>query len=436
MKENSPISRPVNRRIFLKSSGAAVIGSATAFSAFSKPATFGKSSNTLKVGLVGCGGRGTGAASQALSADPDVVLTAMGDIFQDHLDASYNNLLEIHPDKVKVSKENKFIGFDAYKRVIESDVDVVLLTTPPGFRPDHLAAAVDAGKHTFCEKPMAVDAPGVRKLLAAAKKAKEKKLSMVSGYCLRHDYGRQAIFGKVLKGEIGDISTITTVRNGGELWYKTPQPGWTKMENQLRNWYYYNWLSGDFIVEMIVHSLDMMAWAMGDKTPVRATGTGGRQARIDPKFGNIYDHFAIEFEYDNGVKAYNFCRQHNDCSTKDTVEIMGTAGKAFSAGDTQQITTGKKKWQYQGEKNNMFQTEHDVLFASIRKGEPLNDGEKMANSSMLGIFGRMVAYSGQTLTWHEALNSNQVLGPATDQYSWDLDFPGPDIARPGVTKVL
>ena len=436
MKENTPSSGAVNRRMFLKSSGAAVIGSASALNAFSGPTSFGKSNNTLKVGLVGCGGRGTGAASQALSADPDVVLTAMGDIFQDQLDASYNNLLEIHPDKVKVSKDKKFIGFDAYKKVIDSDVDVVLLTTPPGFRPDHFAAAVDAGKHTFCEKPMAVDAPGVRKLLAAAKKAKEKKLSVLSGYCLRHDYGRQALFGKVLKGEIGNINAISTVRNGGELWYKTPQPGWTKMENQLRNWYYYNWLSGDFIVEMIVHSLDMMSWAMGDKMPLRATGTGGRQARVDPKFGNIYDHFAIEFEYENGVKGFNFCRQQEDCSSKNTVEVMGTAGTAFSAGDRHEINAGKKKWQYQGEKNDMFQTEHDELFAAIRSGKPINDGEKMANSTMVGILGRMVAYSGQTITWDQAMNSNQVLGPAFDDYSWDLDYPGPAIARPGMTKVL
>jgi predicted dehydrogenase len=422
--------------MFLKSSGAAVMGSATALNAFARPGSFANSDNTLKVGLVGCGGRGTGAASQALSADPDVVLTAMGDIFQDQLDTSYNNLLEIHPDKVKVSKDKKFIGFDAYKKVIDSDVDVVLLTTPPGFRPDHFAAAVEAGKHTFCEKPMAVDAPGVRKLLAAAKKAKEKKLSVLSGYCLRHDHGRQALFGKVLNGELGKINAISTVRNGGELWYKTPQPGWTKMENQLRNWYYHNWLSGDFIVEMIVHSLDMMAWAMGDKMPVRATGTGGRQARVDPKFGNIYDHFAIEFEYENGVKGFNFCRQQEDCSSKNTIEIMGTAGTAFSSGDRHEINAGKKKWRYEGEKNDMFQTEHDELFAAIRNGKPLNDGEKMANSSMLGILGRMVAYSGQTITWDQAMNSNQVLGPETDDYSWDLDFPGPPIARPGLTKVL
>lgn len=435
MKEKTSISGTTNRRAFLKSTGAAVIGSATAFNlGFPKPA-FGRSNNTLKVGLIGCGGRGTGAATQALKADSDVVLTAMADVFQDRLDQSYENLLKIHPDKIKVAKENKFIGFDAYKKVIESDVDVVLLATPPGFRPDHLIAAVDAGKHVFCEKPMAVDAPGVRKVLAAAKKAKEKSLSLVSGFCLRYDFQKRALFGRVLDGEIGEILTITSTRNGGELWYKPRQPEWTELENQMRNWYYYNWLSGDFIVEMIVHSLDMMSWAMGNKMPVKAIGTGGRQARVAEQWGNIYDHFAIEYEYDNGVKGYNFCRQQNSCSTKNTVEIIGSQGRAFYGGDRHEIT-GKSKWQYQGEKNDMFQTEHDELFASIREGKPMNDGEWMANSTMMAILGRMVAYSGQTITWEEAFNSNQVLGPEIDQYRWDLNWPGPEVAVPGITKVL
>jgi myo-inositol 2-dehydrogenase/D-chiro-inositol 1-dehydrogenase len=435
MKEFDAKSGSINRRKFIKSTGAAVIGSATAINLGFATPIFGKSTNTLKVGLIGCGGRGTGAASQALNADPDVELTAMADVFQDRLDQSYDNLLKIHPGKVKVSKENKFIGFDAYKKVIESDVDVVLLTTPPGFRPDHLTAAVDAGKHIFCEKPVAVDAPGVRKVLAAAKKAKEKNLSVVSGFCFRYDLPKRALYGRVLDGEIGEIKSISSTRNGGELWYKPRQADWTEMEYQMRNWYYYNWLSGDFIVEMIVHSMDMMAWAMGDIMPVKAMGIGGRQSRVAEKWGNIYDHFAIEYEYENGVKGYNFCRQQNGCSFKNTVEIAGTNGNAFYGGNKHEIT-GKNKWQYRGEKNDMYQTEHDELFASIRKGKPMNDGEWMANSTMMGILGRMAAYSGQTISWDEAINSNNVLGPEIDQYSWDLNYPGPAVAIPGVTKVL
>ncbi len=432
MKENNIDLSRTSRRKFIKSTGAAVIGVAAL--GFPRP-LFAQSSNTLKVGLIGCGGRGTGAAGQALNADPNVVLTAMGDVFRDRLDESYNNLLKINPEKVKVAEENKFVGFDAYKKVIESDVDVVLLATPPGFRPDHLIAAVDAGKHTFCEKPMAVDAPGVRKLFAAAKKAKEKDLAIVSGLCLRYDVQKRALFGKVLNGEIGDITTVSTVRNGGELWYKPRQPQWTEMENQMRNWYYYNWLSGDFLAEMIVHSLDMMTWVMGDKMPVKATGTGGRQSRTGEKWGNIYDHFAIEYEYENGVKGYNFCRQQNYCSNKNTVEIMGTEGRAFYGGNKHEII-GKNQWQHRGERNDIMQAEHDALFASIRNGKPINEGELMANSTMVAILGRMAAYSGQTITWEEAINSNKVLGPKIDQYNWDLKWPGPEVAVPGVTKVI
>ena len=435
MKEDTPNTGKTNRRIFLKSTGAAVIGSATALHAsFAKP-IWGRSNDMLKVGLIGCGGRGTGAASQALNADPDVALTAMADAFQDRLDESYNNLLKINPEKVKVADENKFVGFDAYQKVIDSDVDVVLLATPPGFRPAHLTAAVEAGKHIFCEKPMAVDAPGVRKVLAAAKKAKEKSLSLVSGFTYRFDNPRRALFGKVLEGQIGEIKTISSTRNGGTLWYKPRQPEWSDMEYRLRNWYYYNWLSGDFIAEMIVHSLDMMSWAMGDQVPRQATGTGGRQARTDEKWGNIYDHFAVEYEYDNEVRGFNFCRQQAGCSTRNTVEIAGTEGNAYVGSDDFTIT-GKNLWKYEGEKNDPYQTQHNELFASIRESKPINQGEFMANSTMLAILGRMVAYSGQTITWEEAMNSDKVLGPESGEYHWDLNWQGPEVAVPGVTKVL
>lgn len=435
MKENTLHSGKTNRRTFIKSTGAAVIGSAATFNlAFPKP-TFVQNENTLKVGLIGCGGRGTGAASQALSADPDVILTAMGDAFQDRLDQSLDNLRKIHPDKVKVENENKFVGFDAYKKVIESGVDVVLLATPPGFRPDHLKAAIDAEKHVFCEKPMAVDAPGVRKVMAAVKMSKQKNLSLVSGFTLRYDNQRRALFGRVLDGEIGEIKSVSSTRNGGYLWYKPRQPEWGEMEYHLRNWYYYNWLSGDFIAEMIVHSLDMMSWAMGDKMPIRATGTGGRQVRTDKKWGNIYDHFAIDYEYENDVRGVNFCRQQEGCSTRNTVEVYGTEGNAYAGGNVYKIT-GKNEWEYQGEKNNPYQTQHNELFASIREGKPMNDGDFMANSTMMAILGRMVAYSGQTITWDEALQSDNVLGPDIDDYSWDLVWNDPGVAIPGITKVI
>ncbi len=435
MKENdkNTFALSFNRRTFIKSTGAAVVaGTLSHHIGFAQPIS-SMNSNTLKVGLIGCGGRGAGAASQALQADSNVVLTAMADVFSDRLDESYKELIEMHPEKVKVDKANRFIGFDAYKKVIESDVDVVLLATPPGFRPDHLMAAVEAGKHALCEKPVAVDAPGVRKVLAAAKIAKEKKLSVVSGFCFRYDFPKRALFERVLKGEIGEIRNVYTVRNGSELWSKPRQSGWSDMEYQLKNWLYYSWLSGDFITEMMVHSLDMMSWAMGDKNPVKATGTGGRQSRVEEIYGNVYDHFAIEYEYDDGVKGIHFSRQQKGCSNTNRVEIAGSEGNALIHGKKHEIT-GKTKWQYDGIENDMYQTEHDELFASIREGKPLNDGELMSRSSMLGVLGRMAAYTGQTITWEEAMNSNQVLGPTIDQYTWELKWPGMEIAKPGIAK--
>ena len=420
-----------NRRSFLKNSGIALLGSTLAYqsalSANPKKAI-------LKVGLIGCGGRGTGAALQALQADPDVVLTAMGDVFEDRLNGSYQELIKEARDKVKVNNQNKFVGFDAYLKVIQSGVDVVLLCTPPGFRPDHLTAAIDAGKHVFCEKPVALDAPGVRKVLLAAKKAQDKKLALLSGFCLRYDFANRAIMQKILKGNIGEIKTVSTFRNGGELWHKPRQAGWSDMTNQMRNWYYHNWLSGDFIVEMTVHSLDMMSWAMGDQLPLRATGTGGRQVRVDEKYGNIYDHFAIEFEYANGVKGFHFARQQENTSSRNSVEILGTEGTALINVSRSQEIKSKNPWKYSGPVNDMYQTEHDEFFASIRNGKPMNDGEWMANSTMLGILGRMVAYTGQTLTWEQAINSIEVLGPKTEDYSWNLKWDGPPIAKPGITK--
>ena len=424
-----------NRRSFLKNSGMALIGSTLAYHTGVSAQTSGTKKTTLKVGLIGCGGRGTGAAVQALEADPDVVLTAMGDVFEDRLNEAYKAVIEVAGDKVKVSNENKFVGFDAYLKVIESDVDVVLLATPPGFRPDHLMAAINAGKHVFCEKPVAVDAPGVRKVLMAAKKAREENLSLVSGFCFRYDSSNRAIFGKILNGDIGDIRTVSTFRNGGELWYKPRQKEWTDMTYQMRNWYYYNWLSGDFIVEMAVHSLDMMSWAMGDKMPLKATGTGGRQVRTDDKYGNIYDHFAVEFEYANGAKGYHFTRQQAGTSSRNSVEVLGTDGNASIIVGSNYEITGKNAWKYTGPKNNMYQTEHDELFASIRNGKPMNDGEWMANSTMLGIWARMAGYTGQTISWEEAINSNEILGPKTEDYTWDLKWKVPPIAKPGITKV-
>lgn len=436
LSDKSLLSIATNRRSFIKKSGIVLLGSTFAAQSGMAMPLFGSKKSTLKVGLIGCGGRGTGAAVQALSADPDVVLTAMGDIFEDRMEEAYNALLQTVPGQVKVNKKNKFIGFDAYQKVIDSGVDVVLLTTPPAFRPAHLTAAIQAGKHAFCEKPVAVDAPGVRQVLAAAKMAKEKNLSIVSGFCFRYEFSNRAVFGRILKGDVGKINAVSTFRHGGEAAHIARLPEWKEMTYQMRNWYYYNWLSGDFIVEQAVHSLDMMSWAMGDQLPVKATGTGGRQVRTDEIYGNIYDHFAVEFEYENGAKGFHSTRQQNGTSNRNSVDVLGTEGSAIINIGLNYEITGKHPWKYDGEKNNMYQTEHDELFAAIRNGKPINDGEWMANSTMLAILGRMVGYSGQTITWEQAINSNITLGPKMEDYSWDLKWPEPPVAQPGITKVI
>jgi len=431
MKDTQP-----SRRSFLKKTGAAALTSGLGFNILSaQPQGFKNvSADTLKVGLIGCGGRGTGAAYQASMADPNVRVTAMADIFQDRLDTSYENLLKENPDKIMVDEDHKFIGFDSYKKVLASDVDVVILATPPCFRPAHLAAAVEAGKHVFCEKPVAVDAPGIRSVIATAKKAKEKGLALMSGFCWRHDVPKIDTYDRLLNGAIGDIHTIYNTYNTGALWFHPRKSEWSDFEFEIRNWLYYNWMSGDHIAEQAVHSLDLMSWALGDQLPVSATGTGGRQSRTETQFGNIYDHFAVVFEYADGKKGFHFSRQQKDCSRAYHVEMMGNQGQCYIDVFRKHAITGKEDWKWRGEKSNMYQNEHNTLFASIREGKPYNDGVRMANSTMLAIMGRMVAYTGESLTWEQALNSQEILGPEIDQYTWDLKWPLADVAKPGITK--
>lgn len=424
-----------SRRDFVKKTGSAVLASGLGMNVLTaRSSSFQMNSDTLKVGLIGCGGRGTGAALQATRADNNVVLTMMADIFQDRLDESYKNLKKENPGKVMVEEGNKLIGFDAYKKVLESDVDVVLLTTPPSFRPGHLRAAIEAGKHVFCEKPVAVDAPGIRHVIESAKMAKSKGLALMSGFCWRHDDPKNATYSRLLDGAIGDIHTVYNTYNTGELWYRDRQPGWTDFQTTMRNWLYFNWLSGDHITEQAVHSLDLMAWAFGDVLPVSATGTGGRQVRTDPKFGNVYDHFAIVFDYPDGKKGFHFSRQQKNCSRAYGLDMIGDKGRCNIHVSNNHEIISKKNWKWEGERNDMYQTEHDTLFASIRSGKPFNDGIRMANSTMLAIWGRMVAYTGQTITWDEAINSNETLGPKLEEYSWDLKWPMQDVAKPGITK--
>jgi predicted dehydrogenase len=429
---NQPHSSQETRREFIKTSAAAAI--AAPFVLTSSARGQNSPGETLRIGLIGCGGRGSGAAAQALSADRNVALTAIGDAFEDQIKHALPNLQKTHPDKVKVQPEHCFSGLDAYKKVLESGVDVVILATPPGFRPLHLKAAIDAGKHVFAEKPMAVDAPGVRMVLAAAEEAKRKKLSLASGFCWRSHYPKRATFQKIRDGAVGEIQSVYSTYNTGPVKDSIARnPDWTPMQTQVRNWYQFTWLSGDHIVEQAVHSLDMMSWAMGDIPPARIVGHGGRQVRT--YLGNIYDHFAIVYEYENGARGFHFCRQIPGCSNDYSVSLAGTKGRCLvDCSRGVHRITGDNSWSYEGPKNEMYQTEHDEFFAAIRAAKPINHGSWMANSTMLAIAGRMAAYTGQTITWEQAINSQESLLP-TD-LSWDAPIEVPPVPMPGKTKLV
>jgi len=395
--------------------------------------------DVIKVGLIGCGGRGTGAAYQAINSEQGTVrLVAMADVFQDKLEASLSNLKrylgEERAHLADVAPDRRHVGFGAAERLIASDVDVVLLATPPHFRPAHLRAAVQAGKHVFTEKPMAVDGPGVRSVLETAALAKQTQRSLVCGFCWRYNVRHRALYERVLDGAVGDIQAVYSTYNATPLGTSPRKPGWSDTEWQLRNWQHMTWLSGDHITEQAVHSLDKMGWVMGDVPPLSCTAVGGRQARTGAETGNVYDHFSVTYDYANGAKGFHMSRQMANCSNDNSDYVWGTKGTATVKGwsDTHEIT-GPDAWTYEGEGNDMYQQEHNELFASIRAGKPMNDGVWMARSTLLAIMGRMAAYTGQTITWEQALNSTERLGPERYAFaSMDVE----PVAIPGRTKFV
>ena len=433
-----PIHQPTSRRTFLKTSTTAVVAGA-----ISAPLILGTKSSaaspgdTIKVGLIGCGGRGSGAAKQALNADKNVILTSMGDAFEDRLKSS---LAALKQDKdigqrVDVKPENCFIGLDACQKVLESGVDLVILATPPGFRPAHLKAAIAANKHVFCEKPMATDAPGVRSVIETVEEAKKRKLGIVAGFCWRYNLAERAAFEQIHSGAIGDIRAVYGVYNTTGLWSRPRKPNWSDMEWQIRNWLYFTWLSGDHLVEQAVHTVDKMAWAMKDEPPLKAMAHGGRQARTTAEYGHIFDHFEVVYQYPDGAHGFIFCRQQNNCAVDVSDTIFGTKGTGRILGFSgMPFTKGEKNWKYSGPRPDMYQVEHDELFASIRKGQPINDGVRMARSTMVAIMGRMAAYSGKEITWDDALNSQEDLQP--EKLAWDVELPVPPVAIPGKTKFI
>lgn len=418
-----------SRRDFIRGATAAAVGTAAAARFQGLVGAYAAGSDEIRVGLIGCGGRGTGAAANAIQAAEGVRLVAMADAFQDRLDASRGRLEKQFPDKAKVADDHCFVGLDAYKQLLEFDeVNYVLLTTPPGFRPLHIRAAIDAGKNIFAEKPIAVDPAGVRQCLAMVDEVTKKGLSFLAGTQYRHFDPYIQSMSRIHDGAIGELIGARGYYNTGELWHRGNKPEWSELEYQMRNWLYYTWLSGDHLVEQAVHNVDALNWAFNGH-PIRAIGTGGRLVRTAPEYGHIYDHFAIVYEYPGDKFATMMCRQMNGTDKKVANEFSGSEGTAYVLPDY--YITGKNEWRYTNpEPPNMYVQEHADAIAALRAGKPLNELQMVAETSLTAIMGRMSAYTGKTFTWEQALNSPESLFP--DKLEWG-PMPTPPVALPGIT---
>lgn len=401
---------------------------------------FGNQSEVIRVGLIGCGGRGTGAGIiDCAAAAPGVQLVAMGDLFQDHMDeapAAIKRNLEKRNlpvnDIYKVTPETTFVGFDAYQKVIDSGVDMVILTAPPNFRPQHLRYAVEAGKHVFMEKPVAVDPVGIRSVLESAKMAQQKGLTLVAGTQMRRLQSNREIIQRIHDGAIGDINGGQVFRSGSAMrtWRseeKVKKSGWSEMEYQIRRWLMWSWLSGDFIVEMHVHNLDIMNWIM-NAHPVRCIGLGGRQTRIGLEYGNIYDHISVEYEYPNDVRVEYMGTQIDNYAYRSDQRVTGTKGSAvmdFRKG----MIKGQHPFVYDRESPDPSVLQYQEMIDSIRQGKAINEGRQIAESTLTAIIGRMSAYTGQVVEWDWALNESKLdLSPARMEFG---DLPGMEVAMPG-----
>ena len=440
-------SFPVSRRNFLSTTaGAAGVATVGGLARMVHAA----GSETIKVALIGCGFRGTGAATQVLSTQGPVKLWAMADVFADRIEKSLKALREGdeatyerekhsgYAAKIDVPPERRFVGFEAYKQAIDCGVDLVLLTTYPHFRPIHFEYAVEKGKHVFMEKPVAVDAPGIRQLLAAGEKAREKNLKVAVGLQRHHHRIYEETVKRIHDGAIGDIVLMRCYWNSpfGAGPGQCP-PGMTEIEHQLRNPYCFCWLSGDHIVEQHVHNLDVCHWVSG-KTPVSAQGMGGRQWRNGVRDGDIFDHHAVEFTYADGVKMFSQCRHIPDCWNSVTEYVLGSKGTA--AVHAGKIDGVNGKWQFRGASRNPYQVEHDRLIEAILNDKPYNETRHGAMATMMAILGRMATYAGRVISWDDAMKSKIRLAP--DRYAFDACSPAMPVngaypcAVPGATKVL
>ncbi len=375
-------------------------------------------SDILKVGLIGCGGRGCGAAVNAVNADAQARLTAVADAFDWRISEGLKVLSTEKPAQVNVDPDHQFVGLQAYRQLLDSDVDVVLITVPSHFSPLYLKAAVDAGKHVFCEKTHAVDAPGVRMVLEAGETARRKGLCIVSGLAWRYHTGVRETMQRVHDGAIGEIHTIQEICNTGSLRSLPRRPGMTEMEYQIYNWYDFNWLSADLPGLNLVHDLDKGAWALHDEPPVKAWGMGGREVRKGPTFGDVYDHHATVFHYGNGVQMYAYCRQINGTLTEVSDVFIGTKGRCDLLRHT---IEGETNWRYEGPACNRFDLEHVALFSAIRSGQPINNSTYMARSSLMALMSTWCSHTGEELTWQQCFDSNRQANPTA--YSFDATPP-------------
>jgi len=387
----------------------------------------------VRIGVIGAGSRGTGAALDAVESSPNVEIVALGDLFADRIEESRKTLASgerVPP--IEIAADHCFTGFDAYQGVLAQNVDLVILAAPPHFRPLHLRAAVEAGKHVFMEKPVAVDPVGVRSIIASAELARQKGLAIVAGTQRRHDPAYLATIQRIHDGAIGEIVSAQCYWNQGELWVRRRAPEWSDMEWQCRNWLYFTWLSGDHIVEQHVHNLDVINWALRTP-PLKAVGMGGRQVRTAPEFGNIYDHFSVEFEYPNGVRVLSMCRQIPGTSERVAERVVGTKGVAeLHRG----VITGRHPFRYEVPPKpvNPYIQEHADLIASIRRGRPLNEGIQIAESTLTAIMGRISAYTGREIQWPWVRHASQLdLTPPHYEFG---DLPVEPVAMPGQTKLV
>ncbi len=420
----------------MKASAAASLAALT----FDNTRIFAAGSDKLRVGLIGCGGRGTGAAKDCVTSSENVEIVAMGDLFRERIDKSLRKLQEEVPDKLKVTEDTCFAGLDAYRKVLGCDVDMVIMASPPHFRPVQFKAAVEAGKHVFMEKPVAVDPVGVRSVIASSQLAEQKGLAVVAGTQRRHQAHYLDVVKRIHNGDIGKIVSGQCYWNQDALWEKTAaenwrkktSEGWSDMEYQCRTWLFFTWLSGDHIVEQHVHNIDVINWAIGSH-PVQCLGMGGRQVRTGPEFGNVYDHFAVEYEYPDGVRVLSMCRQTPGCSNRVAERVVGTNGSADTDGSNASIE-GPNAYKYEGESPSPYVQEHTDLIASIREARPLNEGKRIAESTLTAIMGRMSAYTGRAITWEWVMNSSKLdLTPPSYDFG---DLPVAPVAMPGKTQLI